>query len=117
MSIKFYQSTPSEKFIPHDGDEPEQQVNDLIDLKMKLKTVLQMPNIMVLAGSGTSLGKVKGPSMSDLWISCIEDPSRKADADKIIAQIEYDLPPLIIKILKSFYLIVRHINKLKNALN
>lgn len=91
MNIKFYQSKPNEKFIPHKDDEAEQQANDLIDLKTKLKTALQMPNIMVLAGSGTSLGKVKGPSMSDLWKFCIEDLSRKTDADKTIAQIEYDL--------------------------
>ena len=90
-NIRFYQHLPNEKFIPHQDDEPEQQNNDLIDLKSKLKTALQMPNIMVLAGSGTSLGKVKGPSMSALWTSCIEDPSRKTDADKIIAQIGYDL--------------------------
>ena len=90
MSIKFYR-TNSPQFIPHEKDSSEQQANDLIDLKTKLKTALQMPNIMVLAGSGTSLGNVKGPSMSDLWISCIEDSSRKSDADKIIAQIEYDL--------------------------
>ncbi|MGE8624652.1 SIR2 family protein [Acinetobacter schindleri] len=91
MSIKFYRSTPNEKFIPHKDDEADQQANDLSDLKIKLKTALQMPNIMVLAGSGTSLGKVKGPSMPDLWTFCIEDPSRKTDADKIIAQMEYDL--------------------------
>lgn len=91
MSIKFYQSKPNEKFIPHKDDEAEQQANDLTDLKTKLKIALQMPNIMVLAGSGTSLGKVKGPSMPDLWRFCIEESSRKTDADKIIAQIEYDL--------------------------
>lgn len=91
MSIKFYQSKPNEKFIPHKDDEAEQQANDLTDLKTKLKIALQMPNIMVLAGSGTSLGKVKGPSMPDLWRFCIEESSRKTDAEKIIAQIEYDL--------------------------
>lgn len=91
MSIKFYRSTPNEKFIPHKNDEVEKQANDLLDLKTKLKTALQMPNIMVLAGSGTSLGKVKGPSMSDLWTSCIEDTARKTEADKIIAQIKYNL--------------------------
>ncbi|MDY6457402.1 hypothetical protein SKM57_10565 [Acinetobacter faecalis] len=90
MSIKFYR-TNSPQFIPYEKDSNEQQANDLSDLKTKLKTALQMPNIMVLAGSGTSLGKVKGPSMSNLWTSCIEDPVRKTDADKIIAQIEYDL--------------------------
>lgn len=44
-------------------------------LSQKLKAAIQMPNIMVLAGSGTSLGKlVNGPSMGDLWRACtIED--------------------------------------------
>jgi len=91
MNIKFYRPSPNEKFVLNEKDEDDEQKNDLIDLKTKLKTALQMPNIMVLAGSGTSLGKVKGPSMSNLWTSCIEDPSRKTDTDKIIAQIEYDL--------------------------
>lgn len=32
-----------------------------------LHSVLTTPNLLVLAGSGTSLGKVNGPSMGDLW--------------------------------------------------
>jgi len=32
-----------------------------------LLSALQIPNLIILAGSGTSLGEVKGPSMSDLW--------------------------------------------------
>ena len=63
MSIRFYRSIPNEKFIPHKDDETEQQTNDLNDLKIKLKTALQMPNIMILAGSGTSLGKVDRKSV------------------------------------------------------
>ncbi|WP_182005235.1 SIR2 family protein [Acinetobacter lactucae] len=44
------------------------------DIKGKLKSALQMPNIMVLAGSGTSLGNiVKGPGMWDLWQACTTD--------------------------------------------
>ena len=40
-------------------------------LSQKLKAAIQMPNIMVLAGSGTSLGPiVKGPSMWNLWELC-----------------------------------------------
>ncbi|AVH15381.1 SIR2 family protein [Acinetobacter indicus] len=91
MSIKFYRPSSTEKFVPHEKDESEEQANDLSELKTKLKTALQMPNIMILAGSGTSLGKVKGPSMPDLWKFCIEDSSRKAEADKIISKIKYDL--------------------------
>lgn len=91
MDIKFYKPKPSEKWLPNPSDELEKQKNDSNELILKLKTALQMPNIMILAGSGTSLGNVKGPSMPDLWKFCIEEPSRRADADKIIAQIEYDL--------------------------
>ncbi|MCB2302199.1 SIR2 family protein [Acinetobacter baumannii] len=41
------------------------------EIRGKLKSALQMPNIMVLAGSGTSLGNVvKGPRMWDLWLAC-----------------------------------------------
>lgn len=91
MTIKFYRPIPISKWLPNEKDDDEQQANDLSDLKTKLKTALQMPNIMVLAGSGTSLGKVEGPSMKDLWKFCIEDSSRKVEAEKIITKIQYDL--------------------------
>lgn len=64
--IQFYNSSLQEWF-PNDSDILEKQKNDLSELQTKLKTALQMPNIMALAGSGTSLGNViNGPSMSDL---------------------------------------------------
>ncbi|CAB1220042.1 SIR2 family protein [Acinetobacter bouvetii] len=91
MSIRFYKPAPIDNFVPYEKDEDEQKVNDLGDLKTKLKTALQMPNIMVLAGSGTSLGNVEGPSMNDLWKFCIEDTTRKDDAEKIIKEIRYNL--------------------------
>lgn len=37
-----------------------------------LRSVLTTPNLVVLAGSGTSLGKANGPSMSDLWVKATE---------------------------------------------
>ena len=37
------------------------------ELKSTLLSSLQMQNLCVLAGSGTSLGDVGGPSMADLW--------------------------------------------------
>ena len=40
-------------------------------LKVALLTSLQMPNVVVFAGSGTSLGATGGPSMRDLWESCV----------------------------------------------
>ena len=33
-----------------------------------------MPNLLVLSGSGTSAGKVGGPTMSDLWKNTVLDP-------------------------------------------
>lgn len=36
-----------------------------------LSKSLQLPNLALLAGSGTSLGEPKGPSMSDLWAKCM----------------------------------------------
>lgn len=51
-----------------DGSENE---NFEPSIKGKLKSSLHMPNIMVLAGSGTSLGDVvNGPRMWDLWEAC-----------------------------------------------
>lgn len=92
MDIKFYKPKPSEKWLPNPSDELEKQKNDSNELILKLKTALQMPNIMILAGSGTSLGNVKGPSMPDLWNFCVEEPNRKVEADKIIDEIQYNIP-------------------------
>lgn len=92
MEIKFYKPNPSEKWLPNPSDEFDKQKNDSNELILKLKTALQMPNIMILAGSGTSLGNVKGPSMSHLWTSCVEEPNRKLEADKIIEDIQYNTP-------------------------
>jgi len=51
----------------------ELQKQILETLSQKLKTAIQMPNIMVLAGSGTSLGPViNGPSMWNLWEKCTQ---------------------------------------------
>lgn len=44
-----------------------------------LLTALQMPNLIVLAGSGTSLGKVGGPTMWKLWDYCINQNAGKPD--------------------------------------
>ena len=40
MNIKFYRPSPNEKFVPHEKDEDDEQKNDLIDLKTKLKTAI-----------------------------------------------------------------------------
>lgn len=91
--IQFYNSSLQEWF-PNDSDILEKQKNDLSELQTKLKTALQMPNIMALAGSGTSLGNViNGPSMSDLWDKCTKN-DRTTDADNIIRKINYDVSKL-----------------------
>jgi hypothetical protein len=68
-------------------------------LKAFLLSSLQMQHVVVLAGSGTSLGPVtKGPSMSQLWDSCVnsdagasESPKSVSEAaDNVIRAIKYD---------------------------
>jgi len=62
--------------IPAEASEKEkekinaQNESDRMRLNDILLTSLQMQNLMVLSGSGTSCGsKIKGPSMKDLWNS------------------------------------------------
>jgi len=45
-----------------------------------LHTVLTTPNLIILAGSGASLGKVGGPSMKDLWNETVKLPKFKEAA-------------------------------------
>lgn len=59
-------------------------------LKETLLTSMQMQHIVVLAGSGTSLGPVGGPSMNDLWDASIGKPPTRAATDTI-KTINYDL--------------------------
>lgn len=70
------------------------------ELKGVLLSSLQMQHVVVLAGSGTSLGPVtKGPSMWALWDYCVNsnpgtgDAARKKSdaADKVIKGIGYDI--------------------------
>ena len=69
------------------------------DLKTFLLSSLQMQHVVVLAGSGTSLGPVcKGPSMWTLWDFCVNsNPGTGADrkvaaaVEKVIAEIGYDV--------------------------
>jgi SIR2-like domain len=69
------------------------------ELKTTLLASLQMQHLVVLAGSGTSLGSVtKGPSMRDLWDYCVNsNPGTGKDArtltplaTKIITEVGYD---------------------------
>jgi hypothetical protein len=70
------------------------------ELKNFLLSSLQMQHVVVLAGSGTSLGPVtKGPSMWDLWDYCVHsnpgdliDAGKVSDlAAKVIKEIDYNL--------------------------
>ena len=57
-----------------DNDQQEKTKAARDSLKETLLTSLQMQHIAVLAGSGTSLGPVGGPSMQDLWDAAIGKP-------------------------------------------
>ena len=65
--------------LPVDGQDKDQQEKTKAardTLKETLLTSLQMQHIVVLAGSGTSLGPVGGPSMKDLWDAAIGKPTQ-----------------------------------------
>jgi len=60
------------------------------NFKEVLLSSLQMQHLIVLAGSGTSIGSpVNGPSMRDLWQYCLDDESLK---EKVIQKVKYDIP-------------------------
>lgn len=70
------------------------------ELKNFLLSSLQMQHVVVLAGSGTSLGPVtKGPSMRTLWDYCVNTNAGTGDttrtissaAVKVIDEIGYDI--------------------------
>ena len=70
MTNKYYNSL-KQVWVSADKDDGIENETFESDIKGKLKSALQMPNLMVLAGSGTSLGDVvKGPKMWDLWLAC-----------------------------------------------
>ncbi|MFV1975769.1 MAG: SIR2 family protein [Candidatus Scalindua sp.] len=68
------------------SDQNKKALNEL------LLSSMQMQNIVVLSGSGTSLGDAGGPSMSDLWESCTkENGSYSESANKIFGRVKYDV--------------------------
>jgi hypothetical protein len=92
--------------IPSGSDEAEEQKTIAAakaakeELRSLLLSSLQMQHVVVLAGSGTSLGSTtKGPSMWDLWDYCVHsnpgdliDESQVSDqAATVIKEIGYDV--------------------------
>jgi len=68
------------------------------ELRSFLLSSLQMQHVVVLAGSGTSLGQVtKGPSMWELWDHCVNSNpgtkarARDARAESVISETGYDV--------------------------
>lgn len=70
-------------------------------LRETLLAALQMPNLLVFAGSGTSLGaKIGGPSMWDLWDYAMHEspptaqggkPKLREESETVIRTVGYDL--------------------------
>ena len=109
-SLKFLSPSNSEwrELNPKISDkDPEKEVKlrkakearELI--KEILLSALQMPNILVLAGSGTSLGPtIGGPSMWDLWDHTMHEspstvteqkPKLRKESEHIINKVGYEL--------------------------
>ena len=79
--------------LPVDGQDKDQQEKTKAareTLKETLLASLQMQHVVVLAGSGTSLGPVGGPSMNDLWDAAIGKPPTSG-ATATAKKIRYDL--------------------------
>ncbi len=87
-------------------DTPDARKKCLADSKQSLSDALsgglQLPNLALFAGSGTSLGEVGGPSMWDLWRRCMwESPEvpdghddfgvLKDQASAVCEQVKYDI--------------------------
>lgn len=87
----------SEKWRPLDRSDTQEGGQDTDSasesFRSQLLASLQMRNLVVLAGSGTSLGKARGPSMGDLWTSCLGcdvDSGKPSElAEGVLAEIGY----------------------------
>ncbi len=59
---------PESETSPQDQDQAQREVSaSHKQLSEYLHSVLTTSNLVILAGSGTSLGRARGPSMKDLW--------------------------------------------------
>ncbi len=87
----------STKWQEIETDSEEQEKKIACDQNKKalnelLLSSMQMQNIIVLSGSGTSLGNAGGPSMSDLWESCTKENGEYSElAKKIFSKVNYDV--------------------------
>jgi hypothetical protein len=89
ITKKYYDSSKC-AWIEEKNTDGSENENFEPSIRGKLKSALQMPNIMVLAGSGTSLGRVvKGPGMWDLWVSCTTD-DMKIISEECFLECKYD---------------------------
>ncbi|MDX7790742.1 SIR2 family protein [Aeromonas caviae] len=76
-----------------DSDDDEKLAINNNNVSSFLQRSLQLPNVALFAGSGTSLGDPKGPSMWDLWSSCMfkngeYDPSQPCEAQMTEKSVE-----------------------------
>lgn len=79
-------SAEEKKKIETEGDNARKSLNDT------LLVSLQMQNLMVISGSGTSLGPiVQGPSMLDLWnaVETLDDEKKEIKREDISSKISY----------------------------
>lgn len=91
LSLKFFDPMEKEWRVLKGTDEKVKENKK--SLHEMLLTALQMPNLLVLSGSGTSLGHVGGPSMWDLWEHCVnknlDDEEQKVEATAVIENIGF----------------------------
>lgn len=78
----------------HEAEPGSDEMATSESFRSLLLASLQMRNLVVFAGSGTSLGRVGGPSMSDLWHSCLgcdNSSSQASDlAREVLGRVRYD---------------------------
>ena len=65
----------SETFSQEQGQAQKKSAAARKQLSEYLHSVLTTPNLVILAGSGTSLGRAGGPSMKDLWNKAAKLPN------------------------------------------
>lgn len=69
--IETWKELNPEVSTPEDAEKGNEAKAAKAELKSLLLSSLQMQHVVVLAGSGTSLGPAKGPSMGTLWDFCV----------------------------------------------